>query len=117
MTFINTTDIKKYETISSAKPESFPNYDAIKIQNPSIDTKKPTKPKTKGWIGFMYVESVIVNGKPKFLCKTKNDITIKGNLEFEDKVIRPLNVEECGYYPYSFVSEEDLLSMCIKHIF
>ena len=90
-----------------AHAESFAEFHDTEISESKSNRDKPSKPKTKGWIGSLYVESVMINGKPKFLCNGQDSITIKDQLEFEDETIRPLDAEECGYYPYSFVGKED----------
>jgi len=115
---VNPKDAKISAPISSADPESFSEYEETKIQEPSSrDNKKPSKPKTKGWIGSLYVESIVVNDKPKFLCTNQDIISIKDDIEFEDEIIRPLDAEECGYYPYSFVGkEEELIADCMRNI-
>jgi len=67
--------------------------------------------KVKGFVdNEFYVESVVIDGKPKFLAKRlgSNDITIKEKIETEDSIVIPLKVIECGYFPYSFSSSEIL---------
>jgi len=67
------------------------------------------KPKVKGWISkTQYVESVIVDSKPAFLCI---DVTT-GKKSVLDKaitpngIVRPLKREETGYAPFEFTSAE-----------
>jgi len=114
---VNPADAKTSTSIPIADAKSIPEYEATKIQEPSQDNNKPSKPKTKGWIGSLYVESIMINGKPKFLCNSQGKIIVKNQLEFEDEAIRPLDAEECGYYPYSFVGKEDeIVAYCNKEI-
>ena len=73
--------------------------------------KKTTIPKIKGYLDRQfYVESVLVDGKPKFLAKRldSGDVTVKEIIETQDHKVRPLENYECGYYPYSFTSSEVL---------
>ena len=73
------------------------------------NSKKKKNSKVKGFIDDeLYVESVIIDGKPKFLVKglLSNTITIKEKIETEDTTYRPLEKNECGYFPYNFTSDE-----------
>lgn len=66
-------------------------------------------PKVKGKIDdLQYVESILVNGNPVFLVTNikTGGIHISDEHEFDDKIIRPLEKNECGYIPYSFSAKE-----------
>ena len=69
---------------------------------------KKTVLKIKGWIGSKYVESVLVDCRPGFLVwNTKLRIfSVQYRIELPDKILRPLDVNEYGYFPYCFTSEE-----------
>lgn len=71
---------------------------------------KQTRKKVKGWVDGYFVESVLVDGKPKFLCNLskENTVCIKDNIETEDEIIKPLEAKDCGFIPYSFTSSEIL---------
>lgn len=83
-------------------------------QNSSISkTVNPTPKRTskvKGFVADYYVESVMVDGVPHFLARHLGspDIVIKDMLPHQGKLLRPLNANECGYYPYTFSSSEIL---------
>ena len=71
--------------------------------------KKQTFTKVKGFIGNdLYVESVLVDSKARFLAKRldSGDITVKENIEINDMKFKPLEANECGYAPYAFASAE-----------
>ncbi len=75
----------------------------------SKDQAKPIIPKVKGKIDdLQYVESVFVDGKPVFLVtNTKTGgIYISEKFEINEKIIRPLEKNECGYIPYSLSLKE-----------
>ena len=89
---------------------SYGSKDSPKNTTKQTRTKSKTQilPKVKGSVNEQYVESIIVDNKPQFLVRQldKDEITIKDSIELEDKIIRPLNLKECGYLPYSFSSSE-----------
>lgn len=71
--------------------------------------------KVKGKIEHYFVESILVNGVPQFLCNdlTTGELSIKKEIESEDKIFRPLEASECGYIPYEF--DESELSNAIRN--
>lgn len=78
-------------------------------------SKKTTEVKTKGYIENkkLYVESVFLDGSPVFLCKDikENTIFVQEAIETEDKIIRPLKRNECGYAPYEITQYDiDILN-------
>ncbi|MGI0056918.1 MAG: hypothetical protein ACREAK_06035 [Nitrosarchaeum sp.] len=79
--------------------------DALK---PRKYSKKSAITKVKGFVSQYYVESIVIDGKPKFLAKLldSNDFIIKDSIEIDDRAIQPLNFNKCGYTPYSFTSSE-----------
>ena len=64
--------------------------------------QKPEIKKTKGRIDSYYVESIIVNDKPSFLCNVNGELKLAEKIEHEEEIFRPLASDECGYYPYKF---------------
>lgn len=70
--------------------------------------EKRTIKKVKGKILEYFVESVIVDGQPSFLCCNldTNEISIKKEIESEDKIFKPIETTECGYTPYQFTNSE-----------
>jgi len=80
--------------------------DSTTVQSPKL--KKYSVAKVKGFISLCYVESVIVDGQPKFLARRldNEEITTNDYLEEQDKNFRPLKINECGYTPYKFSSLE-----------
>ena len=100
--------------VKPADPESFDDYETTSIEEKSQkQEKKFSTTKTKGWIGNLFVESVLVGTKPMFLCKKESSMSLRENVEIEEKIFCPLSPEECGYYPYSFDSEEQIQSLYV----
>lgn len=67
--------------------------------------------KVKGFVdNVYYVESILVDGKPRFLVRLldSQDIVVKESLQHNGKAPRPITADECGYFPYSFSSSEVL---------
>ncbi len=63
---------------------------------------KPEIKKVKGMIDSVYVESIIVDGKPLFLCNVDGELMLRETFEQEEIIYRPLEVDECGYFPYTY---------------
>lgn len=82
--------------------------DGIKQENNEgkEQKEKPRIKKVKGTIGEYYVESILKDNKPFFICVKNGDISFKESIEDEDKIYRPLEPEECGYFSYHFTTEE-----------
>lgn len=74
---------------------------------PKQHTKTIVK-KIKGTVGNYFVESILVDGKPCFLCtiKDENTLVLKENIQLDSIIYTPLSQDECGYLPYSFSSSE-----------
>lgn len=68
-----------------------------------------THTKTKGNVSDFFVESILVNGKSKFLVydKTENKLIVRESILYDGSLVKPLKESQCGYTPYSF-TEEDL---------
>lgn len=80
----------------------------IKHNNSSIKQKQ-LLPKVKGIVNDnIFVESVLIDNAPKFLCKQINDniIFVQDFIETDHKKYCPLEPQEYGYRPYSFSSAE-----------
>jgi len=58
--------------------------------------------KIKGKIGQNYVESVIVDDKPHFLCNVDDELKLAEKITDGEIVYRPLGADECGYFPYKY---------------
>lgn len=71
-------------------------------------TNKKQKSKVKGTIGDFFVESILVDSKPTFLCmhKPTDKLVVLDNIDAGDYIVKPLDPYECGYFPYSFTKEE-----------
>jgi hypothetical protein len=69
--------------------------------------KKPIK-KAKGTISEYFVESILVDGNPLFLCvhKPSNKLILLDNIESNEFIVKPIEEHESGYFPYSFTKEE-----------
>ena len=85
----------KIEPLKMLDPE-----DHLENTKKSYPPKKPIIKKVKGWIGSVYVESIIVDDKPRFLCNVKGDLQLAEKLENDGVIYRPLESDECGYFPY-----------------
>lgn len=64
--------------------------------------------KVKGFIDNIYVESIFVDGRPTFLCNDikTNRIFTKDEFLQNDKLVKPIHMEDCGYIPYNFTLKE-----------
>lgn len=78
--------------------------DDTDVQKLITKTTSTTKKKGKGWTGDYFVESILIDSKPHFLYFHKPTNKI-GFAESIDNA-RPLEKNECGYFPYSFTQEE-----------
>ncbi len=80
--------------------------------------KSKTTSKVKGFIGNVYVESVIVDAKPKFLAKQLNgngEIVVKNNITADGETCVPLEANLYGYLPYRF-SSSDVIDLTSSEI-
>ena len=92
------------------------HHEILQMVNHNDPEKKPKSvkkaiSKVKGHVNDeFYVESILVDGKPKFLARRldSSDILIKDTIEAEAGQFRPVEPNECGYFPYSFSSAEIL---------
>lgn len=82
------------------------NFDDYNIQ--SEKTKKKKIYKIKGNAGNTFFESIFVDGKPQFLCKstTQEELFLKNKIETDDSIFKPLEQDQYGYEPYRFTSQE-----------
>jgi len=82
MTFLDEKDSKKRKS----------GKDELKFETTKI----------KGKIGSNYVESIIVDDKPLFLCNVNDELKLAEKITDGEIVYRPLGVDECGYFPYRY---------------
>lgn len=94
----------------------------------SKQEKKKTIKTVKGRIGDNFVESILLDDVPMFLCNVGGRITTVEKIEYLGDTYVPLNANECGYYPYKFTSsylkllidnpptKDNLLERCKKYI-
>lgn len=77
-------------------------------QGKSNEDKKPTQIKVKGLIGPLFVESIMINGKPSFACfnTTTKKVEVHNMIEYDGMIYLPLAKESYGYDPYYFTSDE-----------
>lgn len=77
-------------------------------QKKQDQAQKHAQIKAKGMINRHYVESILVEGKPYFLCHDtiSGEITTKEHLYYLDQMIKPLDPSQCGYLPYNFTYNE-----------
>lgn len=76
------------------------------INETSKQTRTSTVKKVKGKIAEYYVESILIDDKPKFLCVSNGNISQKDSVENDSIVYHPLEAKACGYVPYNFTSAE-----------
>ncbi|MGB6462860.1 MAG: hypothetical protein WBF38_01370 [Nitrosotalea sp.] len=99
----------KFAECREKKHQIVPMLETAEMKK-SLKTTNTTKPirKIKGRIENYYVESILVDGKPHFLCCSISDssLTLRQNVETEDMVYQPIDASQCGYLPYSFTSSE-----------
>jgi len=62
--------------------------------------------KIKGRIGDNFVESIIRDGTPLFLCNVDGEIQLSERIEYDGITYIPLDKNECGYKPYEFTKLE-----------
>ena len=89
----------KIEPLLMLDPE---NYEEIKKTKSDKKEEKFEIAKIKGKIGPNYVESIVVDDKPFFLCNVNDELKLTEKLEDNGIVYRPLGVDECGYFPYKY---------------
>ena len=70
----------------------------------SKEEKKKEKRKVKGNIGSYFVESVLVDHKPTFLCNKSGIFSLEKEIEYERIINKP--IERFGYLPFDFSEEE-----------
>jgi hypothetical protein len=99
----------RHEILEFFDEEDYQNVASeSKPKKSNKSSKKNKKTKIKGMIGNSFVESIVLNGKPYFLCYDKQTKTIlpKNEIIDEETIHVPINLEEYGYSPYSFLDEE-----------
>ncbi|MGA9230280.1 MAG: hypothetical protein WBV92_09015 [Nitrosotalea sp.] len=101
----NYNDVK-FATCKDNHHNIIPMLDKKEINGISKQTKTNAVNKVKGRIGEYYVESIIIDGKPKFLCVSNGNISQKDSIEHDGIIHRPLEAKACGYVPYNFSSFE-----------
>jgi hypothetical protein len=99
-------DSKDHEIIGSSEPPK---------ERRQKKSQKTQKTIVKGNVGNYFVESIILNGKPYFLCfdKQSKEVLPKDKIEHDEILYVPLSSEEYGYVPYSF-SDAELDEMISK---
>jgi len=89
------------------------HHELLTMPNDTVpkQSKKLKKPitKIKGYIGNLYVESVVIDGKPSFLVRhldETEDIVVKDKIKHGDEIYKPLELDQYGYLQYNFTSSE-----------
>ena len=108
--------------LDSTKKVDVESYNKdVQAVNESIDSKQKkvngkkkdvpdVKKKTKGMIGNVFVESILLNGSPCFLTNVDGEIKIRYKIVYDGVIYAPLEKDEVGYFPYDF-SEKQLESL------
>ncbi|KEQ56400.1 hypothetical protein AAA799N04_01172 [Marine Group I thaumarchaeote SCGC AAA799-N04] len=106
-----------HEILEFLDQEDHKNSKPERKQKTIKQPKKDLKIKVKGLIDNVFVESIVLNGKPCFLCydKQTKEITPKNEIENKDAIYFPISLEEYGYSSYSF-SDEELDEMISSNI-
>lgn len=69
-------------------------------------TPKKQEKKVKGRIGQWYVESIIRDGKPMFLCNVDGNLQLAEKINHDGITYLPLEKREYGYQPYEFTKSQ-----------
>lgn len=79
-----------------------------KKKNSDSSNQRQTIKKVKGHVGQFFVESILVDNKPTFLCYNfdNNRCLIKDSLSIEGIVFVPIDDSDCGYIPYRYTEAE-----------
>jgi hypothetical protein len=69
---------------------------------------KLVRKKVKGFMDGLYVESILVDSRPYFLCVSPSNhiLSTKEMIAVDEVTFKPLDAEQCGYFPYSFRGSE-----------
>jgi len=103
------TECDKESTNYSDYKECLERRHTIDAFPESSDKPTPSNPKktrmvkVKGWIDNNFVESIILDSKPAFLCynRTTKTIKVQEQVENDSTIYVPPNMDEYGYTPYS----------------
>lgn len=100
---------KEKEFCVSNRHECMPMLSQNKI-NKTLSNNKEKKriTKVKGTVEDYFVESIIVDSRPCFLCihKPTQKLVLLTSIKTSEYIARPLEPHECGYFPYTFTKEE-----------
>ncbi|MBI1828785.1 MAG: hypothetical protein HY222_06230 [Thaumarchaeota archaeon] len=103
-------EIKKHQDLGHEIIDD--NRDAIQTLHDAVKNIKTKEPKiikkVKGFVGDCFVESILVDSKPTFLCmhKPTGKLVLLDSIDAGDYIAKPLEPRECGYFPYSFTKDE-----------
>ena len=81
-------------------PKDHPKKRSGKAEELSLEKK------VKGWIGDVFVESVIADGNPVFMCNEDGKVKLANRIAHDGITYVPLDKNECGYKPYEFTKLE-----------
>lgn len=99
------SELKKYGCNCKIEPLQMldpKDHLTSKKTKPGKDELKLEVTKIKGIIGPNYVESIIVDDKPFFLCNVNDELKLAEKITDGEIVYRPLGADECGYFPYKY---------------
>ena len=99
---------RSHEVIDYLDPEDHDKSELHKHKPKNQNETKKTRKKVKGKIVNFFVESVIIDGVPHFICydKISDTLLLKREIETDDKIFKPLEESESGYPPYKFTRLE-----------
>jgi len=97
----NPLDERELETIVKS---NFTYDFKPKLEQINKEEKKREKRKVKGNIGPYFVESILVDSKPTFLCNKSGSFSLEKEIEYDGIVYKP--IENFGYLPFEFSEEE-----------
>ena len=107
MTFLQCTECDKKEGECQCERPSFLNMlePTDHVKSEKSGPKKEQK-KVKGRIGQWYVESIIRDGKPIFLCNVDGNLQLAEKIDHDGITYIPLEKREYGYQPYEFTKSQ-----------
>jgi len=106
MTYLQCTECDKPQGKCKCQKPSFMQFLETKDHKIEDTSKKKKLTKIKGWIKHVYVESILIDDKPAFLCNDNDKIKIAYELSCDEITYMPPQENEYGYSPYKFSNFE-----------
>lgn len=99
---------RSHEIIDYLDPEDHDKSEQQRQKPKNQNETKKTRKKVKGKINGYFVESIIVDEIPFFLCRDliSKKISLRKEFVNDEKLILPIESSECGYIPFEFTKSE-----------